>query len=266
MRLNMKNVFTILMLVILTVILSIGCSEDKDDSNPTGPGNGEAGDMSSLGGQPAPSSIASDNFNGVMATISYDIATVPGFPSVSTTIAFATFGEGVDAGAVIVNNNTLGKSTESGSTFYIVPSPSNPTATVSNVNFNGSAHNWSVGGGNGIPALSGSVNSPSQFNLNAPSNNSTVSKSAGFDVTWTTSGSSNAKILVLVTQVNNGNYFSADELDDDGSYTVSASSLSEISGEAMLQAVKYTYNAINNGGKDYYMISEIVKSVNITVN
>jgi hypothetical protein len=71
---------------------------------------------------------------------------------------------------------------------------------------------------------------------------------------------------VLVTQVNNGNYFSADELDDDGSYTVSASSLSKISGEAMLQAVKYTYNAINSGGKDYYMISEIVKSVNITVN
>jgi hypothetical protein len=263
----MKNIFTILLLVLIALIFTTGCSSD-DDSNPTEPNNNnQPGELTSVGGQPVPTGIASENFNGVMATVAYDFQTLPSLPAVTLTLAFASFGEGVDAGAVSVNNNDVGKMSESGTTFYTSPSPTNPTATLSGVNFNGSAHSWSVAGGNGIPALSGSVNSPTQFNLTSPANNATVSKSNGFDVTWTAGGTGGSEVLVMIIDMSSSDdVFAVDGLDDDGSYSVSASSLSNISGEAMLQVVKYTYSGLNSGGKDYYIISEIVKSVTINVN
>ena len=264
----MRNLYNTIFIVSLILFFATGCSSDDNDSNPTEPSNNnKAGAPSSLNGQPAPSGIASENFNGVMATVNYEYETIPGFPAVSLTLGFASLADGTDAGAVRVNNNSLSKQSESGSTFYTSVSQTNPTATLSGVNFDGSAHSWSVAGGNGIPALSGSVNSPTQFSLTSPANNASVSKSSGFDVTWSAGGTAGTEVLIVVIDLSSAeSAFSVDGLEDDGNYTVSSSSLDGISGEAMLQVVKYTYNGINSGGKDYYVISEIVKSVTINVN
>lgn len=250
----------LILLLVIAALIS-GCKKDDDPTSPNGGNNNTGGNKS---GQPMPGFSDSANVGGVMAAISYEVATIPGMPAVSMTMAFATFGEnGVDAGEVKVNNNVLGKITSEGSTFYMVPDPNNPTQVVSNVSFNGSAHNWTVAGGNGIPSLTGSVNSPSSFNITAPAANATVTKSSGIQVTW--SGGTNSKVMIVLASTTGNGYFSAEELTDNGSFTISASDLANISGQALLQVLKYRYSEVTASGKSYFLIAEIVKNITITV-
>lgn len=254
-----KFLKTFLVLIVIS-LLAIGC---KEEDNPTDPGNGDNNSNSNPTGQPIPE-FGDPDGNGLMATIGYSFATMPGLPSVDLNMAFATFGDGVDAGQVEVNGNELGKTTSEGSTFYMAPDfMNNPTATLSGVNFNGSQHSWIVSGGNGIPAMSGSTVSPSQFNITAPANNATVSKGSGIAVNWT--GSSNARVLIVLASQSGSGYYISSELNDSGSYTIPASELGSISGQSLLQVVKYHYADVSASGKNYYIITEIVKSNTITV-
>jgi len=251
--------------VLLSIILMltvIACSEKKN--NPTEPGNNDNG-LSNKSGQPIPA-FEGTNVNGVMATISYEFASYPGIPAIALNMGFAQFGEsGVDAGVVTVNSNELGKLASSGSTYYLSPSPTNPTASLSGVNFDGSAHSWTVSGGNGIPSLSGSVTSPYSYEITAPASNATVSKASGLTVSWV--GGTNSKVLVYIIALSgSGAAVFSQDLTDNGSHTFSASEVASISGQVMIQVVKYRYNEIATGGKSYYAIAEIVKSVNATVN
>ena len=249
-----------LVLLLVITALFVGCKKEDSPTSPTG-NNNTGGNQS---GQPMPGFADSANVNGVMVTISYEMATIPGMPSVQMVMAFSTFGDnGVDAGEVKVNNNVLGKITSSGSTYYMVPNPSNPTQTISNVSFNGSVHNWTVVGGNGIPALTGGVTSPSTFNITSPAANATVTKSSGIQVTW--NGGTNSKLMIVLASTTGNGYFSTEELADNGTYTIPAAQLANISGQALLQVVKYRYAEVTSSGKSYFMIAEIVKNVTVTV-
>ncbi len=182
-------------------------------------------------------------------------------------MGYSQFGSMVDAGTVTVNNNELGKNDESEKVFYMSPGVGSLKG-LSDVYFNASAHNWSVSGGNGISTLSGNVTSPRNFSVTSPTSNSTVSKSNDLTVTWSGGSSSSTEniLIVLVGLSDSKTAFTAQELSNSGSYTIKVSDLSKISGSVMLQVVKYNYDSISNSGKDYFMVSEIVKVISLTIN
>ncbi len=246
---------------LLSFFLLISCS--SDDGNPTEPSGGDNQGTTNLSGQPLPGVATSAD--GVLATINYEFQAIPGFPAVALTMGFAQFGGGVDAGTVMVNSNSLGKTSQGGTTFYISPSPTNPTESLNGISFNGSNHSWQVSGAGDVPQFSGSVVSPSSFTLSAPANNAAVSKANGVNISWNNTNGNTKVLIVLVSVSNSGQYYST-EVNDNGSFTIPSSEISSFSGECLLQVVKYNYNSANAGGKTYYMISEIVKSVTITLN
>ena len=254
-----NKLFTIILL--LSFMLLMSCS--KDDGNPAEPGAGNNTGNTNNSGQPMPSIAQSGD--GVLATISYEFSTVPGFPAAALTMGFAQFGNGVDAGNVSVNSNSLGKTSQGSTTFYISPSPSNPTQTLTGVNFDGSNHNWQVGGSGNVSQFNGSVSSPTNFSVSSPANNASVSKANGINVSWNNSSASSRVLVVLAPVDNSGSYYSSD-VNDSGSHTIASADLSGFSGQCMLQVVKYTYNSASSGGKTYYLVAEIVKSLTITLN
>ncbi len=217
-------------------------------------------------GQPMPKFANSTNIGGVMATILYEIpSTFAGVPAVSLTMGYSSFGKLVDAGTVMVNDNTLGKNTTGGKVFYMTPSAGSVTG-LTGVYFNISYHNWSVSGKNDIPTISGRVSSPRKFNVSTPTANSTISKANDLKVTWTGGSSSSTEkiLLVLIALDKNKTSFTAEELANNGSYTIPSSKLS--SGKVMLQVVKYRYATVSKSDKDYIIVSEIVKTVNFKIN
>jgi hypothetical protein len=256
----MKKIKYVISMVLVVVLLA-SCSDKKDNPTETDDTNNAIQNKS---GQPIPA-FEGTNVGGVMATISYEFASFPSLPPVSITMGFAQFGDkGVDAGNVSVNGSSLGKITQSGYTYYMVPDPANPLGTLSNVYFDGSIHNWSVSGGNGVPALSGGVTSPVSFNITAPASNASVSAASGLTVSW--NGGTSSKVLVyLVSLSSSGKAVFSQDLADDGSHTFTASEMTGITGQVMIQVVKYRYNEIASGGKSYYAVAEIVKSVNATI-
>lgn len=258
----MKLSKIVLIMMLISVVLLTSCS--KDDENPTEPDNGGTQGNTNNSGQPMPA--FADNSAGVMATISYEFEAAPGLPAVQLSLAFAQFENGTDAGNVSVNNNALGKTSQGGTTFYIVPSPTNPTQTLSGVSFDGSNHSWTVSGAGSVPQLNGSVASPSNFSVSSPANNSSVNKAGDLTVNWTNTSANSRVLIVLAALDNSGQYYAEEDLNDSGSFTIPSSELSSFSGDAMLQVVKYNYSSVNSGGSDYYIISEIVKSITIKIN
>lgn len=251
--------FIRLSLIIIMVLVFSSC---KNEDNPTEPTN--SSNQSNPTAQPVPNFADQQDFNGLMATLRFSQISVPGFPSVETDMAFAMFGNGVDAGSVTVNNTSLGKMNQGGKTLYIVPDPANPMQYL-NLSWNGSNHSWNVSGGNGIPAITGSVRSPNDFNITQPSSNAIVSKSGGIQVRWSNT-STTSKILVQIVSTSNGQVKYYQELSDNGSYTIPASDLSAFSGDCMLFVVRYTYNSTTASGKKYFFVAEIIKSISIKVN
>ena len=250
-------------LLLFTILFLASCSEEDSPTEPTDTGNGSGQGTTNNSGQPIPSMAQSGD--GVLATISYEFQTVPGLPSASISMGFAQFGSGIDGGDVSVNGNSLGKTSQSGTTFYITPSPSNPTQSLSGVSFDGSNHSWQVSGNGDVPQVNGSVASPNSFSVSGPANNASITKSNGVDVSWTNTSANSRVLVVLVDIDNSGNYYAAD-VDDNGNHTIASGDISSFSGECMLQVVKYNYNTASAGGKTYYLISEIVKSTTITLN
>lgn len=253
----------IFILTISTLAFISACSEDDSPAEPEGTGG--TNEFSNPSGQPTPSFASDPNYGGLMATINYEFQTLPGFPPANLAMAYAQFGEGVDGGDVVVNQNTLGKNQIEGGTFYLVPSLSNPTQVLANVNFNGSAHSWTVAGANGVPSITGSVSSARTFSLTSPANDAVLTAANGVNITW--NGGTSSRVLIVLASASGGNnYVAVEDLDDDGSHTIASNELGGISGSAMLQVVKYNYSSVNAGGKNYYIISEVVRTVSITLN
>ncbi len=253
-----KTNLLIAMLLAFFLIFTVGCESD----NSTEPEENNNSNTNSSG-QPMPA-FEGGNIGGVLATIGYEFATFPGLPAAQMTMAFAQFGAGVDGGNVTVNGNDIGKTTSNGNTFYIYPSLTNPTQVLTNVSFNGSTHSWTVSGAGSVPSFSGNVNSPRSFNVTAPAENATITKASGMTVSWDAAGGAQ-NVLITVVDISSSKVVFAEELNDNGSHTFTSAQLADISGDAMIQIVKYNYNLVSAGGKDYAIISEIVKTVNVKV-
>ncbi|MFA7418440.1 MAG: hypothetical protein WCZ90_02050 [Melioribacteraceae bacterium] len=256
----MKQGKLLLMLFALIVLVVTGC---KKEDNPTESNVGT--DIANPSGQPMPSFSDQADYGGAMASVYYYMAApIAGFPDIATSAASAIFNSGVDAGAVVVNNNTLGKVAASGKTYYMAPDPTNPLNQV-NLSWNGTSHNWNVAGANGVPAITGSVKSPNDYSVTLPTTNSTISKASGIQVKWT--NPSTAKALIQIVNVSNKAQVKVyQEVADNGNYTIPAADLANFSGDCMIFVVKYNYSFTTASGKKYYFVSEIVKSVNVKVN
>lgn len=255
----MNKIKSLLTITLFAVLLFFnGC--DKTDDNPVSPGSGS--NTGNQSGQPIPTIL---NTNGTLVAISFGY-TVPGIPiSVDYVMGYAQLGlpGGIDAGTVSVNSNNLSKSTQGSFTYYNSFSSTNPTS-LQNVLFDGSsAHNWSVSGGDGIPSFTASIVPPKDFSITKPTAGSTITKSGGLEIQWSTTGSSTSDSIMIVAATGSGTPYISSILSNSGSHTISASSLGSMSGETVLQVVKFRYTLKSANGKNYAVIAEIVKTVNI---
>ncbi len=250
----MKHV-KFLSLALILIYTLIGCENVTEPEKPTQSNTNSSG-------QPMPKFANAENLAGIMATIYYEVSSLPNVPAVGLAMGYSQFGSMVNAGTVMVNDNSLGKSTAGGKVFYMTPGAGSFTG-LNGVSFNGSYHNWSVSGAGSVPEMSGKVQSPKAFNVTSPANNSTISKAKDLKITWT-GGYSSSTEKVLIVLINNSTAFTAEELDNNGTYTIPSSKIK--SGNAMLQVVKYRYATISKDSKDYYMVSEIVKTIKLTIN
>ena len=252
----------LLILFVLTALIAFnGC---KKDDNPVAPGGGT--NTGNNSGQPMPKFDTLSNYNGVLASIQYSMDLIPGIPT-NIAMAFAQFGTTttVSAGTVSLNSNDIPATTSGNTVFYMIPSTTNPTATLSNVNFNGSNHTWTVGGSSAVSAFTASVTSVSSFDLTYPTTTTTHSKANSLAVNWSGSNSNNKVMIVMAGTAGAGSYSTA-ELSDNGSYTIPSASLAGFSGAVMLQVVKYRYNVATAGGKSYVLMSEVIKQVTFNIN
>lgn len=251
-------------LSIVLFVLAITFSGCKKESNPTEPTT--TTDITNPTGQPMPSFANQTDIIGVMATVYYYMAApIPGLPDIATSAATAIFNNGVDAGAVTVNNNNLGKLNAGGKFYYMAPDVNNPMNQL-NLSWNGATHSWNVTGGNGIPAISGSVKSPFDYSVSQPTANASVTKSTGLQVKWTNTSSTTKMLIQIVNVKDKGQAKVYQDIADNGSFTIPSADLSSFSGDCMLFVVKYNYNILTVSGKKYVIVSEIVKSVNIKLN
>ncbi len=240
------------------LIFSCSSATDSGDSS---------SDKTNQSGQPIPSinNIEGLEFGGILSTILFEFETVPNFPPVQFAMGYAWFGNGEKAGDVAVNQQPLSAESSSGSTWYTSFSQTSPS-TLSNVSFNGSKHIWGVTGDGDVPAFDVEVTSPTGFSLLAPSTGE-IDKSNGIAISWT-GGYAGAtdSMLVIVVDLSNSKTVIKQGLPNNGFYTLSAEELSDISGEAMIQIVKYRYNIYTTDNKFYQAIAEIVKQVTVTIN
>ena len=258
----MKKYF-LLFLLICSFQIFISCNKDDALTDPGSSGN--TNNVPYISGQPIPDLSTTPNFNGIMCAINYDFSTA-GQTYFSVTMGFAQLGTGVDAGTVKINNSELGKNAQSGNTFYMAPSALNPLGWLTNVPFDGSNHNWTVTGGNGIPALSGNVASPASFTVSSPAIDASASRTGSLQVIW--SNPSSARVMVFLLSSDGSKYYISQDLVDNGSHTIPAGTMSSFPvGNGVLYIVKYKYAAINGSdGKTYIMIAEILKSINVLFN
>jgi hypothetical protein len=275
----MKNMIKKLSVLILLAasVLSAGCfGEDETPTAPSAPAN-PSGNAT---GQPIPT-VNAGNVNGVMATIQFGYAlpiVIPGQPatSIDVKMGFAQFGapgsSGVDAGNASVSGNTVGKVTQNGSTIYIAPNAQDPTSFTDgglNLTFsNANAHQWTVAGGNGIPALNSlGTTSPNNFTINQPANNSTVNKSGGLTMQLSSGGAGDSVIVLVAPSADQGGAGSGTPVIRQGlsgnSITISGSELGNLSGPCIVQVARYRYRVTAVGGSNYVVIAEVVKTVNI---
>jgi hypothetical protein len=260
-------------LLLLTVASAVfvGCGDDEPTSPTPTP------TTSATGGQPTPKVGNPDTWGGSMATISFDYSMPPQagitFPPISMKMGYAQFGSynggtptGVDAGTVTVEGHNLPKSTYGGLIAYSSFS-STGTASLNDLTFDGTTtHSWSVTGAGSIPAFNVSTSTPSGFSLTTPAANATVSKSSNLAVTWTGGGSDQDSMLITLAPTAGQFAYTAQSIKAaDGTYTIPSSAFASMSGQVTLHVVKYRFNSVNAGGKDYYAIAEVVKQQTITV-
>lgn len=257
----MKNKIKLLLTSSLLLILS---SCDRLDDNPIFPDD-TSGKVSNKSGQPIPSLSWLGTPHGILATISFD-QVISGF-TINYVMGYAQFGttNSLDAGIVTVNSNSLSKYT--GNAIYYSSFNPNSPSTLTGVNFNGSAHNWSVGGKNSVPQFDLVVSSPHEFDLNYPLSGATVSKTADLNITWDLTGGSADSVVVFLTPTSGTSTpYTSSVLKNTGTMKIPASEVAKFSGSVVLQVVKfrYTYTTANN--KLYLAVAEIVKSSFLTIN
>jgi len=250
----------------LFIILLFGMFWVTACQNPTDSNDASSGDTNKSG-QPIPSPTVNGDQTpgGVLATISFDYETVPGFPPASFAMGYAYFGDnGDNAGDVSVNGNTLSVESQSGSQWYTSFSQTNPS-TLSGVSFNGSVHNWQVGGAGDVPAFELGVVSPTTFTVNSPGNGTTVDISQGLYIEWS-GGNGVDSMMVLLVDLDKNTTFTRGGINfRNGDVTIAKADLAGFSGDVLLQVVRYNY-ALHTTDDTYYVaVSEIVKQTTFTI-
>ncbi|MBI5476582.1 MAG: hypothetical protein HY964_07570 [Ignavibacteriales bacterium] len=254
---KLQKMFLLFVIVLSTLTVFQACK--KEDSGVNVP----ITQTPTTATQPTPDYSSVANFNGTLATIDFGY-NIMGFV-IEYSMGFGKLGHptGVDGGVVTVNGDTIGSYTQSGQVYYNSFNTTNPSA-LSHVSFDGSAHAWNVAGGNGIPAFSASVTSPTVFAITLPADTARINKSGGLQVTWTGAAAGPDSLLIMLAATSGGSIV-RQGLSNSGSYNFSASDLASLSGTTIVSVVKYRYAITNQGGKNYVLVSEVVKTKNITL-
>lgn len=261
---KMRRTKKILLHITVIGLLAFIASCDKIDDNPVSPG--DTGKVGNKSGQQIPVPAWLGTPNGILATISFD-QVVSGF-NINYVMGYAQFGTTnfLDAGVVYVNANEITKNS-SGSVIYYSSFNSQSPSTLTGVNFNGSAHNWSVAGKNTIPQFDVVVSSPHEFELTSPASGASVSKSSDLNITWTVTGSASDSVMIYLTPTTgSASPYVSTILANNGTTKISASEVAKFSGAAILQVVKFRYAHTTKNGKLYLAIAEIVKNSAVTIN
>lgn len=213
--------------------------------------------------QPTPDYSNVANYNGTLATINFGYS-ILGFV-IEYSMGFASLGHptAVNAGTVTVNGDTVGSYSQEGQVYYNSFNTTNPSA-LPDVNFDGSTHTWNVAGGNGIPAFSAGVTSPTLFAITLPADNDTITKAGGLQITWTGAAAGPDSLLLMVAATNGGSLV-RQGVTNSGNYTFSSTDLAPLTGTAIVSVVKYRYALSAQGGKTYVLVSEVVKTKTITL-
>lgn len=260
----MRKTKKILLQATLVSLLALFASCDKIDDNPIFPDD-NSGTVGNKSGHPIPSLTWLAKPNGIVTTISFD-QLVSGF-KINYVMGYAHFGtsNSLDAGTVSVNGNSLTKYS-SGSIYYSSFNPTAP-ATLTGVNFNGTAHSWNVAGKNSIPQFELAVSSPLEFELTSPSSGATVSKTSDLDITWTITGGSADSIMIFLSPTTGSvTPYSSNILPNNGFSRILSAELSRFSGSAILQVVKFKYAYTTQNDQLFLGMAEIVKSNAVTIN
>lgn len=207
------------------------------------------------------------NIDGVMAAIQTKTTiTQQGYTfdsEVETGVAnfYNTAGELVDAGAVSVNGFDL--VLQSTKSYLKAPSA---TSTTLSLNFNTGA-SWSVGGNNGVPAISYAHGTTfPKYTGDVPTS---ITKANGLSFNFNSSNVSNADSVYVFIATSNGTTFMKAFAANAGSVSIAASELNSLptnsNNSAYLEVIPVTYSVQNISGKRYAFIKEqaCVKSVNI---
>ncbi len=257
--LSKKSILTILISFLTLTLISCDKFENPLDSQANGNDV-----VSNKSGQPIPEIDGDAGLGGILSTIKFDMDAAQGLPSVGVIMGFASFGSEESAGSVSVNGNELGKSDYDGKVYYMSPGLGS-FESLTNVEFDGSEHLWEVSGEGNVPAFSGSVESPNDFEVLSPSADSVINKSNGLEIQWSGSGGNSKMLFVIVGLDNDNDPYIEQDVPDNGSHTIPASALNGFSGKVLIQIVKYKYNFASAGGKQFAMISEVVKSVGVNL-
>ncbi|MCB9063973.1 MAG: hypothetical protein H6551_02390 [Chitinophagales bacterium] len=218
---------------------------------------------------PTPVTPNLGNFWGVMAAIqmefSYSNAQVPFPVTISSDVAVASFynsgtggGSMVDAGSVSVNGNSMNKQTNNS---YL----NDPMKL--DLGFSNGAVDWSVAGGNGIPAISYSHTGSFPAYSGTLPTSIDKSKDLDIDLGSKVSGADSVYVVIVTSSETIIKRYKGNPAPSKATITASEmSNLPTVSDNtAYLEIVPFTYKMPNVGGKQFVAIKEaaVVSGVNI---
>jgi hypothetical protein len=261
--------------ILIGIVVLAGCN--KQDALPntptlTAPSNPA---VTNASGQPIPNLSSIPNYGGFLSTIQYDYSTpaYQGIPSYTVTfkLGFAQFGNGVDVGTVTVVSDTLPKHTD-GSKIYYMNNFTLGGTGLSSVEFSsGTAHNWTISGGGGVPAITSGLYTltPVTFAISSPVSGENIVKANGLNINWTNANPNGLDSILIVIVGKGGSYMKSSILSgsssSQGSYSITGSDLGTMTGTCVMQVVKYRYNMVIISSKVYIVLAEIVKQETINL-
>lgn len=256
---KLLSIFSVATLIITMCLFWAGCK-----SSSTGPSGGSGGGgtnqfitIDTPFGRFTIPTLGTSNLKGfLLTTLEQDVPVAIAMFFGSTTSSL------VYAGDVSVNSNTVDTLSVSGSVFYIRPNPLNPQPLVG-VNFDGSAHSWTVAGSSNIPAFNGSVNSPNGVpTITSPPDSATISRSQSLTITWTGSGSDS--VFVSISDENNNELFA---VAGGTSYTFSAQQMGTLTaGTAYISIARFRHSIVTAGANNFIIASATGSEITVTLN
>jgi hypothetical protein len=170
----------------------------------------------------------------------------------------------IAAGAVTLNGvpveeQVLGH----GTTYHNSFNAQYDAASAVPLRFDGSSHLFDVSGNGYFAPLHDSLASPaSDVNISSPHVTDSLSKGAGFTVTWTPGNAQTAFIMVVDTATTEHKVFGR-EIPDNGSYTVTPADLSGLAPGPIILRVEHGNfkEGTASDGRTYYMVVYAVEDL-----